>query len=102
MSANQVKRWTLILNGLANKLEGTEWVIDADKGIKPRSVLACGGVEQDVVNTAVTYRERLDTNAGTSTGARHPDPCMCTIFQKTLMMIWNKEKIRYRMIHSVI
>src|SRR3546814_3143553 len=28
MSANQVKRWKLILNGLATKLEGTEWVID--------------------------------------------------------------------------
>src|SRR3546814_924574 len=42
MSANQVKRWKLILNGLATKLEGTEWVIDADKGIKPRCVLEIG------------------------------------------------------------
>src|SRR3546814_13979735 len=98
MSANQVKRWKLILNGLATKLEGTEWVIDADKGIKPRCVLACGGLEQDVVNTAVTYRERLDTNAGNSPGASHSAPRMWAIFRKRLTMIWNNATIHYLVI----
>src|SRR3546814_16526970 len=102
MSANQVKRWKLILNGLATKLEGTEWVIDADKGIKPRCVLACGGLEQDVVNTAVHYRERLDTNACYSPGARHSDACMLAIFGNRITMYRDNATNPYTWISTVI
>lgn len=76
MSTNQVKRWQLILNGLASKLEGTEWDIDADKGMKPRCVLACGGLEQDVVKAAAAYRERLDANVGANPESIHSAPRM--------------------------